>query len=119
MSARILVVDDEPDFVEFVALHLKQRGFEVFTANNGLDALLHARRLLPELIVLDVMMDGIDGYSVCEILRRQPVTQQIPIILVTAATGRIAHLNGLASGADDFLPKPFSARELLRRVNKV
>src|SRR5213593_152042 len=118
MSAKILVVDDEPDFIEFVSFNLRMHGLAVLTANNGLEALFLARRALPELVILDVMMDGVDGYSVCEILRRQPSTRGIAILMVTAATGQIARLNGLVAGADDFLCKPFGPQELLRRVER-
>ena len=119
MSAKILVVDDEADFVELVSFNLKQEGYEVITANTGLDGLFKARRFLPDLIVLDLMMEGIDGYSGCEILRRQLSTKAMPIIIVTAIAGQLSRLNGLAVGADDFLSKSCGPRELLRRVANV
>ncbi len=119
MSAKILVVDDEADFVELISFNLKQEGYEVITANTGLDGLFKARCFLPDLIVLDLMMEGIDGYSVCEILRRQLSTKTMPIIIVTAIAGQLARLNGLAVGADDFLSKSCGPRELLRRVADV
>ncbi len=119
MSAKILVVDDEADFVDLVSFNLKQAGYEVIAANTGLDGLFKARRFLPDLIVLDLMMEGIDGYSVCEILRRQLSTKTMPIIIVTAIAGQLARLNGLAVGADDFLSKSCGPRELLRRVANV
>src|SRR5258708_38807834 len=115
MSAKILVVDDEADFVELVSFNLKQAGYEVITANTGLDGLFKARRFLPDLIVLDLMMEGIDGYSVCEILRRQLSTKTMPIIIVPAIAGQLARLNGLAVGADDFLSNSCRPRPLLRR----
>lgn len=119
MSAEILVVDDEADFVEFISFHLKSRGHIVHSASNGLEALFLARRVLPDLVILDLMMEGVDGYSVCEILRRQPSTKSAAILMVTAASGQIARLNGLAAGADDFLVKPFSPQDLLGRVEQV
>ena len=119
MGAKILVVDDEQDFIEFVSFNLRRHGYEVLTAGNGLDALFQARQALPDLIVLDLMMEGIDGYSVCEILRRQPSTRTMPIIMLTAAGGEMARLNGLASGADDFINKPVPPRELIRRIEDV
>ncbi len=106
MSAKILVVDDEADFVELIAFNLKQEGYEVITANTGLDGLFKARRFLPDLVVLDLMMEGIDGYSVCEILRRQLSTRTMPIIIVTAIAGQLARLNGLAVGAPAGTPAP-------------
>src|SRR5262245_6427759 len=119
MGAKILVVDDERDFIEFVSFNLKQQGYEVLAATNGLDALYQARRSLPDLVVLDLMMDGIDGYSVCQILRRQPSTRTMPIIILTAAGGQMARRNGLASGADEFMTKPVTPRELVRRIEDV
>ncbi len=89
------------------------------SASNDLDALCTAWRFLPDLVVLDLMMEGIDGYSVCEILRRQTSTRTSSIIVVTAASGQMARLNALAVGADDFLVKPFSTRELIRRVRQL
>ncbi len=116
MRPKILVVDDEPDVVELITFNLRTRGFETFTASNGLEALIKARRFQPDLVVLDVMMDGLDGLSVCEILHTQPATKSIPVIMVTAAAGEIARLNSLAAGAVDFLTKPFSPQELVRRI---
>jgi len=119
MSAKILVVDDEWDFVQFISFNLTVHGFKVMAASNGLDALCKSRRFLPDLVVLDLMMEGIDGYSVCEIMRRQSSTNTSAIIIVTAASGQMARMNALGVGADDFLVKPFSARELIRRVKHV
>ena len=119
MNAKILVVDDEQDFVELISFNLREHGFEVLAASNGLGALFKVQRFLPDLIVLDVMMEGIDGFSVCEVIRRQPATKTIPIIMVTAATGQIARLNGLACGANEFMTKPFSPRELVRRAEAI
>ena len=84
MSAKILVVDDEWDFAEFLSFNLTAHGFKVMTASNGLDALAKARCFQPELILLDLMMEGMDGYSVCEVLRRNPATQSAFIIIITA-----------------------------------
>lgn len=119
MNPKILVVDDEPDVVELVAFNLRARGFDVISATNGLDGLMLARRHQPRLVILDVMMEGMDGLSACEILRAQPATRQIPVIILTAATGEIARLNSYASGAADFLSKPFSPQDLLRRVARL
>jgi DNA-binding response OmpR family regulator len=116
--SKILVVDDENDFVELVSFNLKHRGHEVLTALSGLEALKQARRFLPDTIVMDVMMPGIDGFSVCEILRNQPVTKAIPVIMYTALTGQIARMNGIQAGADDYLIKPFKMQELVARVEK-
>lgn len=119
MRPKILVVDDEPDVVELITFNLRTRGYETVTASNGLEALIKARKFQPDLVVLDVMMDGLDGLSVCEILRTQPHTKSIPVIMVTAAAGEIARLNSVAAGAADFLTKPFSPQELVRRIGGV
>jgi DNA-binding response OmpR family regulator len=84
-----------------------------------LTALLKARRSQPDLVVLDVMMDGMDGLSVCEILRAQPSTKSMPVIIVTAATGEMAKMNSFAAGAADFVTKPFSPAELARKVARI
>jgi DNA-binding response OmpR family regulator len=113
------VVDDEADFVELIAFNLREHGYEVITASNGLDALFKARRFLPDLIVLDLMMEGVDGYSACEILRCQPSTKDIPVVMVTAAVGQLARINGLAVGATEFFQKPVSMTVLLQRVDAI
>ena len=109
MRPKILVVDDEPDVVELIGFNLRTRGYEVLTAHDGLEALLKARRFLPDLVVLDVMMDGMDGLSVCEILHAQPSTRAIPVIILTAATGEMAKLNSYAAGASDLFLLRFEA----------
>ena len=119
MSEKILIVDDEPDIVELLAHNLTANGYEVLTAANGLEALNKARRYLPDLILLDLMLEGIDGYSVCEILRRQPSTSSVPVIMITALAGQIARANGIAAGADDFVTKPFSPQEVVSRVKRL
>lgn len=119
MRAKILVVDDEPDVVELIGFTLRTRGYEVISASDGLEALLKARRLQPALVVLDVMMDGMDGLSVCEILRTQPSTKTMPVIIVTAAAGEMARLNSFSAGATDFMTKPFSPQELARKVGRI
>jgi len=119
MSAKILVVDDEPDMVDLLAYNLRLNGYEVFTASTGLEALNKARQHLPDLVLLDLMLDGLDGYSVCEILRSQPSTATVPVLIVTALAGQMARLNGLASGANDFISKPFSPADLIARTRRL
>jgi DNA-binding response OmpR family regulator len=116
VSAKILLVDDETDMLEMMAYTLGADDHQIETAVTGLEALNKARRMLPHLIVLDLMLEGIDGFSVCEILRAQPSTRQVPVLVVTALGGQIARLNALSAGADDFLSKPFSPQELMRRA---
>ena len=115
---KILVVDDEPDIVELVAFNLEAAGYRVITATNGLEALNRARAILPDLIVLDLMLPELDGLSVCEILSRLPSTAPIPVIILTAWKGEISRMIGLEAGAEDYVTKPFSPRELVSRVDK-
>ena len=119
MRSKILVVDDEPEAVELVEFNLKQAGFDVITAADGAEALKRARSALPALIVLDVMLPAVDGMEVCKILRRDPATASIPIIMLTARAGEIDRVLGLELGADDYITKPFSPRELVLRVKKI
>ncbi|MDB6112847.1 MAG: histidine kinase [Pedosphaera sp.] len=119
MTQKILVVDDEPDLVELVAFNLKAEGFEVITASNGVEALDQARDALPDLIVLDLMLPELDGLAVCEILHRLPATARIPIIMLTAWSTELSRIIGLETGAQDYMTKPFSPRELVIRVNKL
>ena len=116
MVQKILVVDDEPDIVELVAFNLQAEGYEVITAANGLDALNAARSSLPDLIILDLMLPELDGLSVCEILRRLPSTAPIPVIMLTAWKGELSRIVGLDTGAEDYITKPFSPRDLVGRV---
>ena len=113
---KILVVDDEPDVVELVEFNLKAAGFTVTSAENGREALTTAQATRPDLIVLDVMLPEMDGLEVCKLLRRDPVTAATPIIMLTARAEEVDRVLGLELGADDYLTKPFSPRELVLRV---
>lgn len=119
MKTRILVVDDEPDALELIEFNLRQAGYEVTTAADGAEALRKARTGIPGLIVLDVMLPELDGLEVCKALRRDPATARIPIIMLTAKAGEIDRILGLELGADDYLTKPFSPRELVLRIKNV
>lgn len=116
MRKKILVVDDDAELVELVSFNLKQAGYAVSTAANGVEALKKARSLAPDLIVLDVMMPELDGFAVCEILRRDSATASIPIVMLTALSSELGRMAGLGSGATDFLSKPFSPRLLVARI---
>jgi two-component system phosphate regulon response regulator PhoB len=113
---KILVVDDEPDVVELVEFNLKQAGFAVVSAETGAEALKKARESKPDLVVLDVMMPELDGLEVCKLLRRDAATAAVPIIMLTAKAAEVDRVLGLELGADDYLTKPFSPRELVLRV---
>jgi len=119
MSALILSVDDERDVTDLVRFHLSKAGHEVLTAASGREALdiIHLRR--PDLILLDLMLPDIDGLGVCEILRRQPATATIPVVILTAWATTDALHHGLDLGALDYLTKPFSPKELVARVQRL
>ncbi|MDE3068011.1 MAG: response regulator transcription factor [Verrucomicrobiota bacterium] len=119
MKPRILVVDDEPEAVELLEFNLKQAGYATSTAADGTEALKKARGQTPDLIVLDVMLPEMDGFEVCKSLRLDPGTARVPIIMLTAKAAEIDRVLGLELGADDYLTKPFSPRELLLRIKKV
>jgi two-component system phosphate regulon response regulator PhoB len=119
VRSKILVVDDEPEAVELVEFNLKQAGFDVLTAADGAEALSQARSALPSLVVLDLMLPEVDGLEVCKMLRRDPATASIPIVMVTAKAAEIDRILGLELGADDYITKPFSPRELVLRIKNI
>jgi len=119
MKSRILVVDDEPDAIELIAFNLKAAGYDVTSAADGDEALKKARAVLPHLIILDLMLPGVDGLAVCKQLRRDERTAPIPIIMLTAKAAEIDRVLGLELGADDYVTKPFSPRELVLRVKRL
>lgn len=119
MKTRILVVDDEADVLELVEFNLRQAGYELTSAADGAEALKKAKAQLPALIILDVMLPEVDGLEVCKLLRRDPTTARIPIIMLTAKASELDRVLGLELGADDYLTKPFSPRELLLRIKNL
>jgi DNA-binding response OmpR family regulator len=119
MQRRILVVEDDPDQLEVTRLSLKAAGFAIGTAANGIDALKKARTVSPDLILLDVMMPGLDGFAVCETLRGNPATASIPILMLTGLCSHISQLVAFESGAADYLIKPFNPEELVSKVEKL
>lgn len=118
-KSRILVVDDEPDAVELIAFNLKSAGFDVMTADDGEEALRKAIHGKPDLVLLDVMLPEMDGLEVCKALRQNAGTARLPIIMLTAKAGEVDRVLGLELGADDYVTKPFSPRELLLRVKNL
>ncbi len=118
MKSKILVVDDEPDVLDLVTYNLTQAGFQTLTAVDGAEALRKARSAAPDLILLDLMLPELDGLEVCKLLRRDAKTSAIPIIMLTARAGEMDRVLGLELGAVDYVPKPFSPRELVLRVKK-
>ena len=119
MSQRVLVVDDEPDITALVAYHLAKEGYRVATASSGPEALKSASDAAPDLVVLDLMLPGVPGYEVLQELRRRPETRDVGVILLTARKDEGDRVKGLALGADDYVVKPFSPKELVLRVGAV
>src|SRR5688572_4151909 len=119
MKPKILVVDDEPDALEILGFKLKEAGYVPILAKDGSRAIVAARDERPALIVLDLMLPGVDGLEVCKILRRDPGTAGIPILMLTARAAEMDRVLGLELGADDYVTKPFSPRELVLRIKKL
>ncbi len=119
MAAKILIVEDDPDIVELLAYNLKQAGFETEAVFNGADALQQATEKLPDLVILDLLLPEVDGLEVCRLLKCHPKTQAVPVIMLTAKGEEIDRIVGLELGADDYITKPFSPREVVLRVRAV
>jgi DNA-binding response OmpR family regulator len=113
---KILVVDDEIDIVDFIDDYLTGEGYEVIKAYDGVEALDKIRQNLPDLVVLDVMLPGLDGFEVCKQMRTEST---VPILMVTAKDTDVDKIVGLEIGADDYMPKPFNPRELVARVKAI
>lgn len=116
---KILVVDDEPDVTDLVAYHLKAKGFHVETLNDATASIAKARSYQPGLVILDIMMPHLSGIQICRILRADPKLAKVPIIFLTAKAETHDRIEGLESGADDYLSKPFSPKELVLRVESI
>jgi two-component system phosphate regulon response regulator PhoB len=113
---KVLVVDDEADVTALIAYHLKSKGFIVEELNDPNASLGVARRFMPDLIVLDVMMPDINGLQVCRLLRADPLFREVPVVFLTAKTEEADRVQGLEIGADDYICKPFSPKEVVLRV---
>lgn len=116
---KILVVDDEPDVTDLVAYHLKAKGFHVETVNDATASISRARSYQPDLIILDIMMPHLSGIQICRILRADHKLAKVPIIFLTAKAEPHDRIDGLESGADDYVGKPFSPKELVLRVESI
>lgn len=116
---RVLVVEDEPAIVQVLKFNLEQAGFRVDVAGHGVEGLQQAKKLKPNLIILDLMLPELDGFSVCRALRQEAATASIPILMLTAKSQEIDKITGLEMGADDYLTKPFSPREVVARVKAI
>jgi len=119
LKSRILVVDDEQDILQLVTYNLKKEGYLVEEAHTGDAALRMVRERPYQLILLDLMLPGLSGMELCRIFKNDPVTAQVPIIMLTARSEEMDKVMGLETGADDYITKPFNVRELLARVKSV
>ncbi len=119
MTKTVLIVEDETDILHLIEWHLKAEGYTVLTARSGIKGLDQATEQCPDLIVLDLMLPGMDGLEICKALKRNPKTENIPIIMLTAKGEEVDRIVGLELGADDYMVKPFSPRELTLRVRAI
>ncbi|MBC9813413.1 response regulator [Crocinitomicaceae bacterium CZZ-1] len=113
---KILIVDDEPSIVLSLDYLMRKNGFKPFIARNGEEALTIAESEIPELVILDIMMPGMDGYEVCEKLKSNPLTQSTKIIFLSAKSGKEAIEKGMSVGADKYLTKPFNTKQIMQEV---
>lgn len=118
-SYKILVVDDENDILEFIQYNLKKEGYEVYLAHNGQEAIEVAKKVKPDLILLDVMMPVMDGIEACKILKADPDFAQTFIVFLTARAEEYSEIAGFNAGADDYIAKPIKPRVLLSRINAI
>jgi DNA-binding response OmpR family regulator len=116
MSSRILVVEDDPAALRLVSYTLEAEGYEVLTATNGLQGLRKAQNDKPDLVVLDVMLPGIDGFEICHRLRADPRTAKLLIMMLSAKAREVDKATGLSVGADDYLPKPADPSDIVSHV---
>ncbi len=118
-KGKILVVDDEVNITQILEFSIGSEGYEVITAANGEEAVDKARREQPDLIILDIMMPKIDGYEACRILKSNPLTKSIPVVLLTAKGRDIDRRLGFEVGATDYIVKPFSPNKLIDRIHEL
>ena len=119
-TTRILIIEDEPDVVDLLTLHLRKAGgFSVSVATEGAAGLQMARADSPDLIILDLMLPRMPGLEICKVLKTNPATRRIPVIMLTAKAEEIDRIVGLEFGADDYVTKPFSPRELILRIQAI
>ena len=119
MPSKVLIVEDDPDIVDILSYNLKQADLKVKSVPDGSSALAEVKRRLPDLILLDLMLPKVDGLEVCRLLKSDPETKNVPIIMITAKGEEVDRIVGLELGADDYIIKPFSPREVVLRVRSV
>ncbi|TFF37325.1 response regulator transcription factor [Mucilaginibacter psychrotolerans] len=116
---KILIVDDEPDILELIEYNLKKEGYQVFSARNGQEAVAEAKKTLPDLIVLDIMMPKMDGIEACRIMRTMPEFKNTFMVFLTARSEEYSEIAGFNVGADDYIAKPIKPRALVSRINAI
>ena len=119
MAKKILIVDDNAELLAVLRLGFQKSGFAVRTCNNGVDAVKKARAFSPDLLLLDLIMPEMDGFAVCETLKKDRATAKIPIVVLTGLSSQLSRFAGLESGADEYLTKPFNFNEILAKVSAV
>ena len=118
-STKILIIDDEEDVIDLLSLHLRKAGYALSTATDGAKGLRMAREESPALIILDLMLPKMPGLEICKVLKTDAATREIPVLMLTAKAEEIDRIVGLEFGADDYVTKPFSPRELVLRVTAI
>jgi two-component system alkaline phosphatase synthesis response regulator PhoP len=116
---KILIVDDEPDILELIEYNLKKEGYQVYLAHNGQEAVAEAKKVLPDLIVLDIMMPKMDGIEACRIMRTMPEFKNTFMVFLTARSEEYSEIAGFNVGADDYIAKPIKPRALVSRINAI
>ena len=116
---KILIVDDEPDILELIEYNLKKEGYQVYTARNGQEAVAEAKKVSPDLIVLDIMMPKMDGIEACRIMRTMPEFKNTFMVFLTARSEEYSEIAGFNVGADDYIAKPIKPRALVSRINAI
>ncbi len=119
MPKKVLIADDEPDIIEIISYNLNKEGYEVSSAKNGLEALDKTISYKPDLLILDIMMPKMNGIEVCKIVRSKPEFNEMLIIFLTALSDESSQINGLETGADDYVNKPIRPKVLVSRVNAI
>ncbi|MCO4291336.1 response regulator transcription factor [Solitalea sp. MAHUQ-68] len=116
---KILIVDDEPDILELIEYNLKKEGYQVFLANNGQEAVTTAKKVMPDLIILDIMMPKMDGIEACRLMRSMPEFKNTFMVFLTARSEEYSEIAGFNVGADDYIAKPIKPRALISRINAI
>lgn len=116
MALKVLLIEDDPDLQELLSFNLKKRGYQVATASDGIAGIRKVRSLGPDVVLLDIMLPELDGFSVCETLRQDPATRATKIIVMSALTGEFVRYSSAGCGADRFLRKPLSFDEVQKHI---